>query len=145
MASHWLQVSRPRLVVRLTAFIGCKSRGLSSAVRVLASYRLLESRPPVVLKSHCLQFVRAERKRVGTLRKGQVDISVHVGSVKGSVLHVVGVAVTPSPPPPNRSGRAVMGGSTVQCTAATFMPEMTLRWGLWGGGGRGPTVQFCGG
>ncbi len=96
MASHWLQVSRPRLVVRLTALIGCKSHGLSSAVRVLASYWLFESRPPVVFKSYCLQLVSPERNREETLRKGQVDISLYVGSgrfVWGSVLHVVGVAV----------------------------------------------------
>jgi hypothetical protein len=47
------------------------------------------------------------------LRKGQVDISVHVGSGKsggGSVLLVVGIAVIP----PHRSSQAITFGSTVQ-------------------------------
>ena len=75
------------------------------------------------------------------MRKGQVDISLYVGSgrvVWGSVLHVVGVAVIS---PLQWSGCHGLEYST----AGTFMSEMTLRLGDGGWGGGGPVVSLlCG-
>jgi hypothetical protein len=120
------------LVASFTVLIGCKSHGLSSAVNNIGLLLVLESRPPVVLKSPCLQLVRAERNREETLRKGQVDFFCLCRQRKGwggQCLTCGGVSCYTNPPP------LTSGQSTVHLVP--LFQKMTLRWA-----GRGRVVLF---